>query len=391
MSVHRKKDGRWVVKIYDADKDSKYRWEYYGRGPTAEAKARERDRELDFKRTKPRLKEEQGPSFFELAEDYLVQRNFNANSEKQCKIRLASIIVPTLGDKTALLLSHDDLDRYIATRRKTVKMSTIRRELTDIKAILNWAAKRRPPLLPFNPVRDFQLPPADDAVIPPPTQQEVGAILAHANERLVRAIKLAYFTGLRPGKVEMLSLRWDSVLWDTGVIRITSADKGGPKLREVPIHPDFEKELKAWRDSDNNPYGPIIHQNGRPVKCLHVAWAFAKKNAGIPARRRLRLYDLRHWYATTAIESGCDYKTLSEIMGSSPETLRKHYQHVSSAARISLVNRMPDLPPVSAKIDVAKPKEKKKQGKGNKKPAQKRKQRQLLATVGYFHSWRLDL
>jgi integrase len=339
MSVHKRKDGRWVVKIYDADKVSKYRWEYFGRGSVAEAKARARDKTIDFKKTKPRTGEDTGSLLEELAEEYVLNRNFSENSEKLCKIRVYAIILPILGKIPALLLTYDDLDQYIRERRKTVKMNTIRRELTDIKAILNWAVKRRPPLLPMNPVRDYKLPVADDAVISPPTKAEVDAILKCANERLFRAIKIAWYTGLRPGAVELLSLRWDSVLWDTGIIRITSADKGGARLREVPIHPEFEIELIKWKEKDNNPIGPIIHQNGRPILRLNAAWRFAKKNAGIT--RRLRLYDLRHFFVTTAIEAGCDYKTLSEIVGSSPETLRKHYQHVSGAARISLISRMP--------------------------------------------------
>ena len=70
-----------------------------------------------------------------------------------------------------------------------------------------------------------------------------------------------------------------------------------------------------------------------------------QKKAGIT--RRLRMYDPRHFFVTTAIEGGSDYKTLSEIVGSSPETLRRHYQHVSGAARISLIGRMPKINPPS--------------------------------------------
>ena len=352
MSVHQHKDGRWIVKIYDATRPSKYRWEYFGRGPIAEAKARARDQALDFKPTRPRADEGSGPYFHELAMDYIAQRRFNPNSEKLCTLRVTSIIAPTLGNIHAIRLSYDDLDRYVSARKasvtknsahskhkKTIRMSTIRRELTDIKAIMNWAAKRRPPLIPFNPIRDYQLPPDDDASIIPPTAAEVDAILKCANERLFRAIKIAWYTGLRPGAVELLSLRWDNVIWENMTIRITSADKGGVRRRDVPIHPDFAPELKTWRDKDNNPIGPIIHQNGQPIQRLNSAWRFAKKNAGIT--RRLRPYDLRHFFVTTALEAGNDYKTLSEIVGSSPETIRKHYQHVTSNAKISLISGMP--------------------------------------------------
>jgi integrase len=339
MSVHQLKDGRWIVKIYDPEKKSKFRWEYFGRGSVAESKARARDNDLDFKKTKPKNDNDESPFFHDLVGDYILHHNFNPNSEKLCKIRFYSIIIPVLGQVKAMRLSHDDIDRYIRERHKTVKMNTIRRELTDIKSVMNWAVKRRPPMIPLNNIRDYQLPPSNDAVIQPPTMVETDAILKHANERLFRAIKIAWYTGLRPGAVELFSLRWDHVLFETRTIQITSADKGGPKRREVPIHPEFLSELEAWKVKDGDPSGYIIHQNGRQILRLITAWRIAKKKAGIT--RRLRMYDLRHFFVTTAIESGADYKTLSEIVGSSPETLRKHYQHVSGAARVSLIGNMP--------------------------------------------------
>ncbi len=341
MSVHQHKDGRWIVKIYDPEKKSKFKWEYFGRGAIAESKARARDADLDFKKTKPRTESDHGPMFHDLAGDYILNHNFSEKSERQCKSRMFMTIIPVLGHVPALLITYPDIDRYIRERRKTVKMNTIRRELTDVKSVLNWAAKHRPPLIPMNPIRDYPLPQADDAVTSPPTKSEVSAILKYANERLTRAIKLAWYTGLRPGAVELYSLHWPSVLWDTGVIQILSAHKGGPKLREVPIHPDFLPELEEWYIKDGSQFGPIVHKDGLPIKSLANVWGSTKKKAGI--NRNLRLYSLRHWYATTAIEAGCDYKTLSEIMGSSPETLRKYYQHVSGAARVALVSNMPKL------------------------------------------------
>ena len=45
--------------------------------------------------------------------------------------------------------------------------------------------------------------------------------------------------------------------------------------------------------------------------------------------RRIRPYDLRHRFVTSALEAGADIGALSDIVGSRPETLRKHYQHVT--------------------------------------------------------------
>jgi integrase len=112
-------------------------------------------------------------------------------------------------------------------------------------------------------------------------------------------------------------------------------------MREVPIHPEFLPELRQWAETDKMT-GHIIQYCGHPITRLQEAWRIAKEKAGIT--RRLRLYDLRHFFVTSAIEAGADYKTLSDIVGSSPETLRRHYQHVSSAARVKLIGNMPSLP-----------------------------------------------
>ena len=104
------------------------------------------------------------------------------------------------------------------------------------KAVLNWSVARRPQLIPLNPIRDYKLPKKDDAIIPPPTNAETTAILKHAAPHLKRAITLSYYIGLRPGAVELLSLTWDRINWDTENILIISAKKGGPEKRMVPIH-----------------------------------------------------------------------------------------------------------------------------------------------------------
>lgn len=341
MAVTQLKDGRWVVYYVNPSPPPKLKKEYFGRGPTAQALAEKRDQELGLKRTKPRTSQNDGPIFAALAAEYVENKGFSPNSKRHLIIRLEANILPILGAIPAIKLTYHDLDNYVRIRRETVKNSTIRRELTDIKAILNWAVKRRPPLIPYNPIRDYPAPPADDERIFPPSVEEATAIIQHANERLYRAIKLSWYTGLRPGAVELLSLTWANVLWDREVIRIRSAHKGGPDLRDVPIHPDFLIELKTWWEKDGRGFGPIVHYKGKPIRKLQLQWERTLKKAGIT--RRLRPYDLRHFFVTRAIESGVDYKTLSEIVGSSPETLRKHYQHVSNEARQKAVALMPSL------------------------------------------------
>jgi integrase len=336
MSIHQLKDGRWIVQWPNPSPPPRLLREYCGRGPTARLKAESRDKELTLKTTRPRqASDDHLFLFYELAAEYISARQLAESTKRNMTTILRATILPEIGKLPALKISYETLRNYVSKRLDKIKSVSVRREVIYIKAIFSWAAKQSPPLLAYNPIRDFPLPKDDDsAILSPPTPQEIADILKHAPPHLYRAIKIAYYTGLRPGKIELLTIKWDSVLWDRNVIRVISAKKGGPLLRDIPIHPDFRLLLEAWWNEDNHTEtGSIIHYRGNGItNNVDYSWRKAKKRSGI--NRRLPFYYLRHDFVTTALESGVDIKTLAEIVGSSPETLRKNYQHVSGEAKI---------------------------------------------------------
>jgi len=57
-------------------------------------------------------------------------------------------------------------------------------------------------------------------------------------------------------------------------------------------------------------------------------------------RRRLRLYDMRHLFITMMLDMVMDPKTVSEIVGSSPSTLMRHYRHASLSQQRKAVETM---------------------------------------------------
>ena len=340
MAVRELKDGRWICYYR---RDGKQVSEYFGRGADGEAAALKRDGELGLKKRRPRKKlGNLGPTFSEISESYRKNKNFSANSLKMLNIRLNANIHPVFENMRAIKITDQDLDNYVQKRRRDgVRFSTIHREITDIKAILNWGVSRRPPLIKFNPVRDYKKPKPDYEVIPPPTQEEINRILAVATPALKRAIFISYYLGLRPGAVELLSLQWINVNWGKKIILVESAHKGGPPKREVPIiHDDFLKLLTKWHKEDNGE-GYLVHYRGRPLKKLQTPWKKAIKKAGI--NRRIRPYDLRHNFITRALEKGADMKALSEVVGSRPETIMKFYQHVTSDIHRQTVAKIPAL------------------------------------------------
>ena len=347
MAVAQLKDGRWVcyyrMPVDPATGKSRVKKEYFGRGQAGETAARKRNDELDLKKRRP-VAIRSGPSFSECAAHYIANHELAPTTREVCVYELDATIIPALGHRDALGLTYHDMDSFVKKRRADrVKDSSIAREITIIKAILNYAVSVRPPIIPRNPIRDYPNLKVSSAVIMPPTSVEIKNILQNAPAHLQRAITLSYYLGLRPGAVELLSLRWHAVNWENNTILVMSAHKGGPEKRSVPIHDDFKAVLSKWHTADKNTKtGPIVHYHGKPISTFKTAWKSTLQKAKI--KRRLRPYDIRHFFITQALESGADIKALSEIVGSSPTTLMRHYQHVSTALHRATVAKIPAIP-----------------------------------------------
>jgi site-specific recombinase XerD len=55
----------------------------------------------------------------------------------------------------------------------------------------------------------------------------------------------------------------------------------------------------------------------------------------------VRIYDLRHGFATAALEAGADTRTMADLMGhSSTRTTLDVYQHVSDARKREAAERI---------------------------------------------------
>ena len=142
---------------------------------------------------------------------------------------------------------------------------------------------------------------------------------------------------------------WQDVDIEAGYIHVVSAHKGGLKVRAVPLHPSFKKSLEQWQEEDSDIMAKngqveeyLIHFRGKPVTTVKNAWANAKRRAGIT--RRLRLYDLRHAFATEMLSAGGDLKSTSEMLGhASPSQTVQTYQHVNQVMHRANIDRLPDI------------------------------------------------
>ena len=82
----------------------------------------------------------------------------------------------------------------------------------------------------------------------------------------------------------------------------------------------------------------IIHYNGKPVRSIRKGFEAAKQRAGIT--RRIRRYDLRHMTASELLAAGIDIKTVSEILGNTPEQCMRAYLHVRTEQKRNAVDKL---------------------------------------------------
>jgi len=342
MSIHILKDGRWIVQYRNPEPPPAYRREYFGRGIEAERRARDRDAEIGRTRAPSRTPAAHSAAFETLATAYLSAR-FGIMAETtmdRLVVKLRSVILPDLGHVTAARITAARMDAYKARRlRAGISQTTVRDEIGYISTILAWAARERH--IVRNPLADYRRPRRDDEIIRPPTTAEAGAILAHAAAHCRRALVLSYYLGTRPGGSELLRLRWDDVYWDAGAILVRSARKGGPREREIPIHPGLLPELASWHGEDRKQEIPwIVHYRGERVIRIIKGYNAAKRRAGVT--RRLPPYAWRHAFATNLLREGADLKTVSELLGHTrTDTTTRIYQHLDSESARRAIDKIP--------------------------------------------------
>lgn len=164
-------------------------------------------------------------------------------------------------------------------------------------------------------------------------------------------------TGLRIG--EVCALKWSDINMDTGLLHvnrtieriyIVDSDKphteiviNTPKtknsLREIPLSKELVRIFKSLMKVVNKDYY-VLTNNTKPTEPRTYRNYFNKllKLLDIP---RLKFHGLRHSFATRCIESHCDYKTVSVLLGHADiSTTLNLYVHPNEEQKRSCIDKM---------------------------------------------------
>lgn len=348
MSIGVTPDGRWYCHYRDLV--GKGCREYFGRDPGAKNAAETRDLEIKLlkkrPRTEPVLLGFGTPVFRDLAQAYVDHR-----VEELAKSTLKEIIsavvndaLPVMGHKRAGEVDMKDLtaiEKRILDRGAATQ--TVNRRVGYLSRIFSWAMERQ--IIKAHPWPHRKPLKTKRFRVELPDIEDLRKIMIHAVDHLRWAMEVEYHTGLRPGPSELFKLKWSDIDMVTGMVRIYSSKTDRVHYQYVSL--GFRERLQRRQDElkkNDELCEYVVSWRGEPVRSLKSAWKAAKRLAGIT--KPLRLYDLRHFYASHALVQGANILELAERLGHvNSEMVVKVYAHLADGIRSREPLQIPDLYP----------------------------------------------
>jgi integrase len=224
---------------------------------------------------------------------------------------------------------------------KPLAPGTIKTRFTNVRAVFRAAVGDK--IIATDPCEGVALPARrrTEHSMVLPTPRQVGALIEAAEPDFAPFIALAAFAGLRLG--ECAGLQVGDVEFLKRQLRVARQVQGGeiraPKYgsERTVFLPDgllaMLADLIARRGSqDPNAAWLFTSSDGRPL--YHVAaarrWRWTRDQAGITGTT---FHDLRHFYASGLIASGCDVVTVQRAMGhANATTTLNTYAHLWPSA-----------------------------------------------------------
>ena len=251
------------------------------------------------------------------------------------------------------LLVQGRVDRVEAKGQpKGLSAKTVRNIHQILSSALKLAQEQR--LILTNPAEGCALPRVEHQEMKTLTTVQLASFFREARESGVFELYyLELATGLRRG--ELLGLKWEDVDLERGDLRVRrqvsringevveAPLKTKNAYRTLPLAEDTVSVLREQRKKVGNSPWVFPSPDGGPISpdsVLHMLHRVLKR-AGLP---KVRFHDLRHTFATLALQNGVDVKTVSGMLGhfSAGFTLDT-YAHITSAAQRQAAKTMENV------------------------------------------------
>ena len=269
------------------------------------------------------------------------------------KIQLGKLTTLELQKLYKKLLSKGRVDRIEAKGQpKGLSPKTVRNIHQVISSAMDFARSQK--LIAVNPADSCALPKLEHREMKTLPAEQLASFLREAKESGVFEmyyIELA--TGLRRG--ELLGLKWEDLDLEQGTLRVQrqvsringevveAPLKTKNSYRTISLGGDAVGILNEQRKKCGGSEYVFPSPTGGPISPDSVIQMLHRvlKRAGLP---KVRFHDLRHTFATVALQNGVDIKTVSGMLGhySAGFTLDT-YAHVTTAAQREAAKTMGNI------------------------------------------------
>jgi site-specific recombinase XerD len=156
----------------------------------------------------------------------------------------------------------------------------------------------------------------------------LGAAMSEARSKMpnpgfIDAINLIALTGCR--KSEICNLTWREVDFAQGFLRLTMS-KVGP--RAVPLGDDAIALLSSLKETAVGEWVFPSRLGTGPIVGLQKVWTSLRAVAVLPS---LRIHDLRHSFASEAINAGASLYLTGSVLGHRQAATTQRYAHLQSS------------------------------------------------------------
>ena len=260
-------------------------------------------------------------------------------------------IVPSIGKIALNRLTQKDLQQFYATLKKHGRLKDTETKGSELSnrvvrschSLCRMALEKaiEDGLIRKNPAIGCTLPPKQAREMQVLMKEEIERFLIQADEAgCYEFFLLELVTGMRRG--ELLGLKWSDLNFRTGELHISrqlttmgfSTPKTKSSIRSILLPGDMVDLLSKMKQKSVSEWmfpSPVKKDMPRDPSAILNLFHRLLERAGC---RQVRFHDLRHTFATLALENGMDIKTLSATIGHvSTETTLNIYAHVTDTMR----------------------------------------------------------
>ena len=358
-NIRKRKDGRWEGRYtagYDPNTGKRINKNVLGK-TQAEAreklkKAMEECQGLDIARRDEYTVATWLKTWYEL----YAKPNVRTATANRYELMIETYTIPRIGDiKLAKLTSHDLQKLYkdlLENGRVRIgkngspglSSTTVRSVHLMLHSAFERARKEK--LIAANPTEDCIAPKPRKIEMKILPQEHIKAYLDAAKERdLLPLFYLELVSGLRKG--ELVALRWDDLDAEQRTISVSKQYVRNPDGTLELTRPKTENSVRLVsipqvavdlliQEHEKHPDNPYMFPS--PVTGgMYYPDAVSRLNTKIlksAGLEHIRFHDLRHTFASNAIQNGVDIRTVSSMLGhADPSFTLRTYTHTSNKAQ----------------------------------------------------------